>query len=366
MVFDAYRQATAATRGSNRPGRLVAAGLAGICLIGGLVWLGLTGPAPPPRVTVVLPRPAAVTPSEGAAPPPAPEGNGLLQQTPAGALPVAGDDGKVAWHVYARPVDPAEKRPRIAIVIDALGASATETDAAIRTLPGAVTLGFMPYWKQAGQWLSSARASGHEVLLDLPMEPPDASHSDIGPNGLRTALDAATNTSRLEWMMAQATGYVGFVGWQGGRFAGERPDMEPILKDIAKRGLLYVDNRASAQSVAGAVAAETGLPFGAVSRQIDGDPSRAAVERRLGELEDIARHDGSAIGLGGAQPSVVESVIAWAQTLDMRGIALVPVSAAVTVAAPPPLASAAAGGDAAAKPKEPGKTGAGGSSEAKR
>src|SRR6185312_4528635 len=117
----------------------------------------------------------------GGALPPAPD-SGLIEKGGAGFLPIIGRDGRQPWQVYARPFDLADKRPRIAIVISNLAGSATETDAAIHSLPPAVTLSFMPYRKRLGEWISLARAAGHEVLLDLPMEPPDALNHDPGPN----------------------------------------------------------------------------------------------------------------------------------------------------------------------------------------
>ena len=354
MVFASYRQATEATRGGKaRSTVIVAAAASGLVAVGLILWLLVSGPVAPPQVSVALavkppaPPPATEAPAGGDA-----DSSGLTEQTANGLVPVAATDGRTARKVYARPFDPADKRPRIAVIIDGLGASATAADAAIRTLPPGVTLGFLPYWKPVGQWVNLARAGGHEVVMDLPMEPLDAAHDDPGPAGLRNALDPAANTQRLEWIMAQATGYVGLVGYQGGRFSGEPSVMQPVLKTIARRGLLYVDNRASAQSVSGSVAGEVGLQFALITRQLDADPSRDAVARTLVELEAAARHDGSAIGLASATPSVVDMVAAWVGTLGNEGIALAPVSA---VAAIPPtqatlnpkvVASDAGGGSA--------------------
>jgi polysaccharide deacetylase 2 family uncharacterized protein YibQ len=348
MVFDAYRQATAATRGSGMPGLVATAAVVAAAVIGTAVWLFVTGPVAPPRVAVPLPKPVPVPLPVVAANVPAPpsQPESILDQ-PLGTQRLGvGSDGKVPWQSNARAFDKTDRRPKVALVIDALGASATITDGAIRSLPGGVTLGFMPYWKAVAQWLSLAREAGHEALLDLPMEPPDASHIDLGPNGLRTALDGPANTQRLEWMILQANGYVGFIGYEGGRFSAERDAMQPVLADLRKHGLLYIDNRASAQSVAGSVATQLGLPFAPITRRIDADPSRDAVDLRLRELEEIARRDGSAIGLAQAEPSVIERVAAWSQTLEARGFALAPVSAVVTVAAPPSPAL----GPVAAKP----------------
>ncbi len=297
----------AARRGRFLP-LLAATGLVAVALAGVAMWLFVAGAgtAPPAAVAVLIP-PAPPPAADAAGPAtPADPTAGLTETSPNGPLPVKTKDGRVAFKVYARPFDPQEKRPRIAIIVGNLGTSATETDTAIRSLPGEVSLSFMPYRKRLGEWIGLARAAGHEVLLDLPMEPPDVLHNDPGPNALRTALDAPTNVARLEWMMAQATGYVGMVAFMGGRFEGDRQDLQPILEDLGKRGLLYVDNRASPQSVGPAVAAELKLPFAVSNRQIDLDPSRGTIDRRLAELEDVARRNGEAVGIAQVSVAVLD------------------------------------------------------------
>jgi polysaccharide deacetylase 2 family uncharacterized protein YibQ len=130
----------------------------------------------------------------------------------------------------------------------------------------------------------------------------------------------------------------------GGRFESERGDMTPILAELRRRGLMYVDNHASPQSVAPAVAAELRLPFAAAGKRVDAEPSVAAIDAALGELETAARHDGSSIGIAAASQPVIERVAAWAQTLESRGLVLAPASALAAVSRPSPVADAAATG----------------------
>src|SRR5579862_4884721 len=149
--------------------------VAGVAAVG--IWLPSAAPPPTPVVTVPAAPPPPAAPAEVPAPP---TGDPLSEASPNGPLPVIAADGRASWQEYARPFDRNDKRPRIAVIVDGLATSATLTDSAIRDLPGSVTLAFMPYRKQVGQWISLARESGHEVLLDLPMEPSDPAHVDLG------------------------------------------------------------------------------------------------------------------------------------------------------------------------------------------
>ena len=303
--------------------------------------------APPPTAVKPPPAPVAEAP-QSLLPPPAAQGTpaappgytrgqalapapdvDLIERVPTGYLPVIGRDGRQPWQVYARPFDLADKRPRVALIISSLGMSATQTDAAINHLPAGVTLAYHPYARKLGEWINLSRAAGHEVMLTLPMEPIDYPRNDAGPNGLLTALDPPKNMERLNWVMSQGTGYVGLVGYEGSRFTTARDDMTPVLDTLKRRGLLYVDNRETAQSVIPALAADMKLPFASSNRAIDRDATRAGVDKRLSELEDIARRNGAAVGIGSPFPVTFERVSVWAQGLEDRGMVLAPVSAVI-------------------------------------
>jgi polysaccharide deacetylase 2 family uncharacterized protein YibQ len=123
-----------------------------------------------------------------------------------------------------------------------------------------------------------------------------------------------------------------------------------VLRDIAKRGLLYIENGASAQSSAPAIADQLRMPYAVVTRQLDADPSRAAIDRKLAELEDVARNDGKALGLAAASAPVSQQVAAWAATLEKRGYVLAPVSAVVAITPVGRAAVARKPADSAPKP----------------
>ncbi len=287
-------------------------------------------PPPPPAY-----HPPPLTGSGGLAPAPDPA---LVQSTPAGPLPVIAPDGRRAWQVYARPFDPADKRPRIAILIAGLGPSSAATETAIQGLPGGVSLAFWPYADQIDRWMRLARAAGHEVLLNLPMEPDNYPDFDPGPQTLLTSLTPQQNLARLDWALSRVTGYVGVADYLGSRFTASRRDVTPVLEAIRRRGLVFVDSRVTAHSVAPEIAQRIGLPWAASTRFLD-EPqvSRDAIDAKLRELESIARVQHVALGIGAPYPVTLERIAAWADGLEDKGFALAPVTAIV---APSGMASA--------------------------
>jgi polysaccharide deacetylase 2 family uncharacterized protein YibQ len=341
---------TPTLRGVNPAGRAAAALVVSAAILAGgvigiLAWLELSGPVPPVPVEVPLPVAAlqVAKPMVALAPAPDPE---LIERRDDRLLPIVGRDGRKPWQVYARPFDGADPRPRLAIVIDGLGASATDTDLAIRLLPPAVTLSFTPYRKRLAEWVTLARAAGHEVLLDLPMDSAEAPPADLLPFMLRSGVDPNINLMRLDGMLGEATGYVGMIAMLGGRFAATRADLAPMLQELQRRGLLYIDDGAAAPSAAAAVAGELRLPFVAAEGSFDGDPTPGGIDRRLAALEDAARRGGPALAVGQVSPVLMERIVTWTPLLADRGLVLAPVSALIN-----PALAAGAPAVAAAPPK---------------
>lgn len=280
----------------------------------------LVPPVPAPPEPPPIPAPLG----GGLAPAPDPA---LIERNRAGLLPVIGADGRQPWQVYARPFDAEDERPRIAVVITGLGLSGAATEAAIQRLPGPVTLAFAPYARELDRWIPLARAAGHEVLMVLPMEPVDYPANDPGPYALLTSLSPARNLDRLRWVLSRSTGYVGLIDFMGSRFATSERNLRPVLEELGKRGLMFVDSRASLLSVGAGTASRIGLPRAVNDLFIDLHPSRAAIDQNLLELERIAREYGYALGVGAPYPVTLERLSAWLPGLEVKGLALAPVSA---------------------------------------
>jgi polysaccharide deacetylase 2 family uncharacterized protein YibQ len=253
----------------------------------------------------------------------------LVEESAAGKLPIIAADGREPWQVYAQPFQAISQNPRVAVIISDIGLNPRSSNRALAELPPEIVLAIAPYAKNAAGWLSDARAAGHEALLQLPMEPLDYPASDPGPKALLTSLSATDNLQRLDWILTRGAGYTGLLGAMGSRFTTSTEDLNPILGALKRRGLMFVDSRSSSQSVAEAVAQGLGLTFAANDRFIDNDPSAAAIDARLGELERLALAKGSAVGVGLPYPITIERINRWATGLGPRGIVLAPVSAVI-------------------------------------
>jgi uncharacterized protein len=253
----------------------------------------------------------------------------LLETTRHGQIPRVGIDGARVSEIYARPVNPAKADgPRIAIVVEGLAVGAATTAEALAKLPGPVTFAFAPYATDVDRLVARARAEGHEVLLQLPMEPFDYPDNDPGPRSLLTSLAPEQNIDRLQWLMSRFQGYVGVANYMGSRFTANDQALAPVLREIAKRGLIYVDDGTSPRSLAGQIAGANMLPYAKAAMILDAVPTPTEIDRSLQKLEGMAREKGVVVGVVNALPVSLDRLSLWAKSAESRGFVLVPISAA--------------------------------------
>ena len=254
----------------------------------------------------------------------------LIETSRHGAIPKVAPDGARPADVYAKPIKPQAGKaegPRVAIVLEGLGIGANATAEALARLPPEVTYAFSPYGIDVERWVNRARSEGHEVLLQVGMEPLDFPDNDPGPQTLLTALSAEQNIDRLHWFMSRFQGYVGVTALMGARFTATDLALAPVLRDVGKRGLIYFDDGASPRSAAGQIAGASNVSYARADAVLDGVATASEIDSALNRLEATARARGVAIGAASTLPVTIERIAQWARGAEDRGITLVPVSA---------------------------------------
>ena len=253
----------------------------------------------------------------------------LSEETTDGPIPRISVTGQTPFSTYARPVDPAITAglPMIAIVVTGLGINEQGSLDAIDQLPDETTLAFAPYGKTLTTTVAAARSAGHEVLLEIPLEPFDFPQNDPGPQTLLTGEPLRANLEKLFWLMARFGGYVGVINNMGARFTASAADFSPIMEELGARGLGYLDDGSSNRSLANQLAAGNKVPFSRADLVIDANPSRQSILAALASLEAKALENGQAIGIVSALPISVAAVTEWSRDLETKGIMLVPASA---------------------------------------
>jgi len=293
-------------------------------VIGGLAWIYLSGDgvfrlslSPPAQERGLAIRPIVVDP-------------GLLENGPSGAIPRIGLDGRMPWRVYRTKLAGEVKPPLIAIVVTNLGLDRNLTKRAIDELPPSVTLSFSPYAERLAAQVKAARLAGHEILLSVPMEPIGYPVNDPGERTLLTTNTEVQNIELLKWSMARFPGYVGVVPHMGRRFMASRRHLRPVLGEMKKRGLMFLDSSVLSDGGGQGVklSAVLGLPNAGATGWIDDDPSRISIAARLNQITVATKKAGLGVALGRLKPITVEMIIAWMRQLRADGVSAVPITVA--------------------------------------
>ncbi len=255
----------------------------------------------------------------------------LIERGASGVIPKVSPDGIRAMDLYSRQPDTEGNFgvARVVIVVGGLGISQTSTKLAIDSLPPNVTLAFAPYGNSLNRWMQTARKAGHELLLQLPMEPIDYPQNNPGPHTLRTEADLEENLANLHWAMSRLTNYVGVTNYLGNKILQQPAGLSPIFAEISKRGLMFFEDGTVQNSMGPGVAVKELVPYARAEILIDNVRSRSAIASKLNELAAQAKRTGLAIGMANAFPDSIAMISEFARRSKQNGIEITPVTAVV-------------------------------------
>lgn len=295
-------------------------------------------PAAAETQPVTLPQNAPVTPGAKSVQPPVISSPGTASpgETVAAVpmkpqpsiTPTPRDGDRPAWLRNAVALHAPVTGPMIAIVLDDVGVNKPDAELALN-LPAPITLSIMTYADNAAELAARAHERGHELMLHVPMQPVNP-RIDPGPNALLVTLGPDELKRRLDWGLSRFPGFVGINNHMGSRFTQDEAGMRLVMADLQARGLLFLDSRTIANSVAERVAAEQGVPH--IGRDVFLDDEAAllggdSVARQLALAERIATKRGFVVAIGHPHPGTVAVLQKWMADLKQRGFTLVPLSA---------------------------------------
>ena len=257
--------------------------------------------------------------------PPAEIKSVLIEKTDVGNLPTVGPKGLKPWSYYAKRYVHKGHLPTIAIVITGLGQNHNATESAIR-LPENVSLSFSPYAKESVSWAQAARIAGHEILVDLPLEPSNFPATDPGPYGLLVGKGLEENSNRLKWLMSRLEGYVGFMTPFNEAFTSEDAAFKDILDQLSTRGLMIAMPHDPAKNDTKKIMDNSKTAYTIADAVVDEELSVSSIQARLMSLEKTASKRGFAIGVAQAYPLTIQQLALWSADLEKNGYTLVPLT----------------------------------------
>ncbi|MCE2965412.1 MAG: divergent polysaccharide deacetylase family protein [Alphaproteobacteria bacterium] len=254
--------------------------------------------------------------------------NTLIENSPQGPLPKVSDKGERPWRTYVRAVPGGAKPPMVAVVVQNLGLSDKAIQDVFTRLPREVTLAFNPYGREVDRTMGLARAAGFETLIGVPMQPSRFPQQDPGPRALMNDFSPDQNIEALKWNLGRGSSYVGVISIMGDAFTETAWRIEPIMKHLGNRGVLFLDNSTPrGAAVTGAIATRFTLPYAKVDVVLDKSLAQGDIEAAFANLEKAAKDNGYAVGVLGPYPASLALLERWANGLPKRGVQLVPISA---------------------------------------
>jgi uncharacterized protein len=257
--------------------------------------------------------------------------SGAVETASFGPLPRITPQGKKPSEIYARSVPMGlvhSEAPKIVIILGGMGLNEKLSAKAAKELPADITLAFAPYGENLQAQVDKARANGHEVMLQLPLEPVGYPAANPGPKTLLADGTDEVNLESLQWHMSRFTGYTGVVNYMGGRFLSAAPAIKPMLVELKKRGILFLEDGSLPLSATDGVAKSMQMPVRRANSVIDLGGNPTSIIAALNLLEEEAKTNGIAIGTGTGLETTINTVGEWAKTAADRGIIILPASAA--------------------------------------
>ena len=184
----------------------------------------------------------------------------------------------------------------IALIIDDLGNHYSRDSAAIR-LPGKVTCAFLPYAPFTRTLAEQAYAGHKEVMLHLPMQAVNEEPREAGELTLDMTRQQFIRT--LQEDLATVPHASGINNHKGSLLTRHPGHMAWLMQDMERHsGLFFVDSRTTVHTVARQLANEYRIP--SIDRKVflDNVQTTSAIQEQFRRLLDIARREGTALGIG--------------------------------------------------------------------
>lgn len=219
------------------------------------------------------------------------------------------------------------ERPKLALVIDDIGWD-LNMGRRVLNLPGALTVAVLPGTPVGSKLALEAHNTGREVMLHQPMTAERG--QDAGPGNLLPDMEPAAIATMLAANLAEVPYHRGVSNHMGSLLTRCEASMNAVMAELSRRGLYFLDNRTTPQTVALYSAQAANVP--ATRRDVFLDTIRdpEAIERALESAVRLAERRGHAVAIGHPHATTLEVLEAQLPYI-LRRVELVPVSSLVTL-----------------------------------
>ena len=191
-------------------------------------------------------------------------------------------------------------------------------------MPGAVTLSFAAEAPGLQGWVNKARARGHEVMIELPMQ----GSEPIGTYTLVSNGPDMVNTKNLEYLLSRAQGYFAVTNYDGAHLVNNETALLPIITRLKDAGLGFIYDGALSDTRMALMAKREGLPFVSATAYLDAKQQDSTYVLRKIKMLYEDSYDNTPIGMGFAYGGTINGIKTWLATKP-KHVELAPVSYAL-------------------------------------
>jgi len=184
----------------------------------------------------------------------------------------------------------------VAIIIDDMGYN-LQLGLQFLQANSRLSFSFLPHAPHARELAQQAHASGHDILVHLPMEPKEKKWL-FEPETLLSTDTPEQIRRKVEDMLAAIPDAAGSNNHMGSLFSENAQNMRIVIETLKARGLYFVDSVTTPGSQGLAVAQQLHLPSARRQLFLDNERETGAICRQLYQLAALAQHQGQAIGIG--------------------------------------------------------------------
>lgn len=212
------------------------------------------------------------------------------------------------------------RNPRLAIVIDDLGADPAQADALFR-LSYRLTLSVLPHHTNSAEIAEEAHRRGYQVMLHLPMASTAGKLDE--PIELHPGMDSGDVENTFAAMLETVPYAAGVNNHEGSLGTSDEKLMEELMPLLHQDKLFFIDSRTTAATVAESAAHAAGVPAARRNVFLDDDVSAAAIRKQFVLAIHDARENGSALAIGHPHPQTLQVLAEMLPEAQREGVTLV-------------------------------------------
>jgi polysaccharide deacetylase 2 family uncharacterized protein YibQ len=161
----------------------------------------------------------------------------------------------------------------------------------------------------------------------LPLQTKDYPLVDSGPFTLLTGAQLEKNNDRLQQLLSNAKGQVGFIPNKDHVFKTEDVNVNPAIKKLLKKGFAILDSNTSGRSFVSDLAYKNDYPYGQNNFWLDDDLSPLGLNQRIRQMMDLAEATGSATMMLRPYPASIKALQKFLNSAAAEKFQLAPASA---------------------------------------